>query len=141
MKNKKKVNYWLIGGALVVLLAAGYYSYLRDKEIRNNGVYTIAQICPKHIARGGWKVYATINFRNKIYEYDPVIEWEHFGLKDTCKVFFVKILDYDPEDGIGIIPKRIAKPDSIKSAPPEGWSEAWMKEHFPKVVEYVHDTR
>jgi hypothetical protein len=35
----------------------------------------------------------------------------------------------------------IQVPDSIQSCPAEGWSEEWMREHFPKVVAFVHDTR
>ena len=137
----KKVNYWLIGGIAIILLIGGYYSYLRIEYARRNGVYTISTITKVRPARNGWKVYSVVWHRNQKYEYDGLVDWEVFSFTgNSSKRFFTKILEDKTSEGYWPV-FVLEVPDSIQAAPPEGWSEEWMKIHFPEVVEYVHDTK
>lgn len=139
MRNKK-VNYWLIAGVVIVLLFAGYYSYRADMSVRENGIYSVATVTNIRIARNGWKVIVEYTYKGNINKGEGLNDISDFKLTDVGKRYFVKFQKEQP-DGNHILIPNIEVPDSIQSVPPEGWSEVWMQEHFPEVVEFVHDTR
>ena len=143
MENKKRTNYWLIAGVLVILMVGSYYSYRKDLVVRKNGIYTIAKIEKIRIARSGWRVGILIAYQNAYFHEEAVYFYEYFNSNSVGNSYFIKINYKEQENKIEsmrLVP-IVQVPDSIQSAPPEGWSEEWMREHFPKVVEYVHDTR
>jgi hypothetical protein len=45
-------------------------------------------------------------------------------------------MKFDPSDFYGTIDfnRECSVPDSINSAATDGWSENWMREHFPECV-------
>jgi hypothetical protein len=136
-KRANNLLIFLFFGAFII---GCYYAYLDDEKARNNGVYTIATFFKKGVGKNGWRVDVYLYYNNKQFEYSGLVDWEVFSLNDKSKRFFTKILDTDPQSGY--LPVfSVEVPDSIQIAPPEGWSEEWMKAHFPKVVEDVHDTR
>lgn len=140
-EQKKKINYWLIGGSLIILVIMGYFSFQDVENARNNGVYTIASVTKLRPAKNGWKVNTSIEYKNRFFQFDHLEVWESFSLRDSRKRFFAKIRMEDGECKLGFIYSKEEVPDSLQVAPTEGWSEEWMKEHFPEVVENVHDTR
>lgn len=143
MRNKKRVNYWLIAGIVIILLSGGYYSYQKDLAARKSGIYTIAKIEKIRIARSGWRVWMLITHQNAYFHEEAVYFYEYFNAKSVGNRYFIKINYKEQQNKIEsmrLVP-IVEVPDSIQSAPPEGWTEAWMQEHFPEVVEYVHDTK
>lgn len=60
--------------------------------------------------------------------------------KSVGERYFVRFLKNEPASKYALIP-TLKVPDSVQNAPSAGWTEQWMKEHYPKVVEYIHDPR
>lgn len=142
MRNKK-VNYWLIAGVFVVLIIGGYYSYQKDLAARKSGIYTIAEIEKIRIARSGWRVWMRIAYQNVYLHEEAVYFYEYFNSNSVGNRYFIKINYKEQQseiESMRLVP-TIEVPDSLQTAPPDGWTEEWMEEHFPKVVEYVHDTK
>jgi hypothetical protein len=140
--ERKRLNILLVIVFLSIFVAGGYYSYKKDQTVINNGIYTIAQVEKISLARGGWRVWLQIRSKYGNLNEDAVYFYEYFNINSIGDRYFIKIL-YDSSRSIKtmrLVPV-IKVPDSIKSVPSEGWSEEWMRQHFPKVVEYVHDTR
>jgi hypothetical protein len=139
MAKVKTNTYLVIFIVVIVLIVGAYYSYLDIERARKNGVYTVSIVTKERPARNGWKVYSVLWYHNRKYEYRGVVNWEVFSFKDKSKRFFAKITEEPTE---GYWPVFILEvPDSILSAPDSGWSEEWMKGHFPEVVSNVHDAR
>jgi hypothetical protein len=131
--NNKKVLYFTV---IAVMLAMCVYGIWQNKKWANSeGVYIIGVVEKLDLARNGWKIQRAYSFSNKIYRNSAVYPFEYFNKNDVGHRFFLRILRTTPEDGAALIP--IGVPDSITASPVDGWSEEWMNEHFPKVVEYI----
>jgi|GEM_PF-2613525 len=138
--ERKKRNYLLAAGVLIVLIIGGNYSYRADKSVRENGIYSIATITSIKIARNGWKVIVVYPYMDILNTGEGLNDIKDFDMNDLGKRYFIKFQKEHPNGNHVLIP-TVKVPDSIQSAPLLGWSEAWMNVHFPEVVEYVHDTR
>jgi len=135
-----KVNWKIVVIVFVVLIFAGIYSYRKIEYKRNNGVYTLGEITSVHLARNGWKIHVNYRFSRREFSIYTIVFFEGFSPRNIGRRYFVKILPENPGDGLILVP-GVEVPDSVQLAPDNGWSEDWMKEHFPKAVEYVYDTR
>lgn len=137
----KKLNYRIIAIVVALLIVAGYKSYLDVEYAIKHAIYTIAYVQKMRPAKNGWKVNTQIYYKNKMYKYEHLQFWETFSVNQNSRRLFATISVKNKKVGLGFIYDGDDVPDSIQSAPPEGWTEQWMKEHFPKVVENLHDMR
>jgi len=141
MPGSKRANLIVAIVFFVVLGAMCLYGIWKNNRwTSGDGVYVIGSINEITLARNGWKVTRTYTLSKNTYSDNAIYPFEYFNRSSVGKRYFLRLLREHPEEGAALIP-IIRVPDSIVIAPPDGWSEAWMKEHFPKVVEYVHDTR
>ena len=137
----KRANNLLIFLFLAALAIGGYITYLDVEYARRHGVYTIAIVKKLRAAKNGWKVKTLIEYKHKTFEFEHLKFWESFSFNQTQRRMFAKIRIENNVVHLFSTYIKSDVPDSILSAPPEGWSEEWMKAHFPEVVEDVYDTR
>jgi hypothetical protein len=140
MNNVKMKNIILALTSSILLISSGYYSYIKDINVRTRGIYSIATINSINISRNGWKIVVSYPYSGNAYTGSGLDDLSYYNKNDVGKRLFIKFLMENPGREHILIP-FIQVPDSIKTPPQMGWSEEWMKQQFPKVVEYVHDTR
>jgi len=124
---------------IIVLLIGMYFAYESDENLIKRGRYALATITKTQYARGGIRVWSTFSYRGVNYKVDGIHPIPELTIDDVGKRFFILFSPESPGSHSRLT--NYMAPDSMQYVPSEGWSEAWMQEHFPKVVEYVHDTR
>ena len=136
MFKRKWLPLWV---SLIILITGGYYWYKSDEQVYLKGKYTISTITKTQFARNGIRAWSMFTYNNQVYYNDGIHPIPELSINDVGKRYFTIFLADNPSGHV--IMTKFCIPDSIKSAPDTGWSEVWMKIHFPKVVEYVHDIR
>jgi hypothetical protein len=130
-------TYIIIGIGLFIGFAIFYdwYSSNRFYDLLDSeGVYTIGTIEKvESLSKGGPLSHITYTYKNLSHEGEYIGDLGVNQKPYMGKRFFIKIIPNNPKIGIYFNP-NFSVPDSILSAPPEGWSQDWMKEHFPDCV-------
>jgi hypothetical protein len=133
MRNKK---FYIIVIAVLFVLYAVYYGLNSDKILAEEGVYSIAKI--ENVQPGGRGcarlldisfIYNNVKHTiTKICESNDSINKSFIG-----KRFFIKIVPNELERAIDFN-FRCSVPDTITEVPHGGFSQEWMREHFPTCI-------
>jgi len=134
----KKSKTYIIIGIIAFLIYALYYDKHSSVRFNNlldeKGVYTIGTIDKiEGLSKGGPLAHISYRYKNTRNEGQYIGDLSSVPTPHIGKHFFIKIVPDNPQIGIYFNPHCIA-PDSILVAPFEGWSQEWMKEHFPECV-------
>ena len=130
-----KINkiYIIIG----IILFTGYaifYAWNSSNLLDKDGIYTIGKIEKvEGGGRGGLRAYISFSYKNIQHEGDYIDGSGKIKERIIGTRYFIKILPTHLDRAFDF---NIDYPitDSILVAPPEGWSQDWMKKHFPTYV-------
>ncbi len=132
---KKNKLYILIGIVLFVAFAI-YYDWHSNRLLADEGVYTIATIEKVQAGGRGCSRLVDASFvynSAKHFEEKICIGSESVSQSLVGKRVFIKIIPKHLKFGI-YLQFNCLVPDSIAAAPSGGWSQEWIKGHFPECV-------
>lgn len=127
--NKQKLSKFFlltIGGIIIGVILYRYLVLLPKFE--QQGRYTIGKLNKVGFTKSsGYDAFFTYSVNHKAFKGRSGIEYKDFTREDIGKRFL--ILYVENEESLSNILLQYPVPDSIKSAPPNGWEELpnWTK--------------
>ena len=128
----KRSNYYIILAIVLFITFSIYYLMHSNRLLSSTGRYTIGTVDKMKPAGNGIRVYISFFYKNIKQERDYI---EDIGKIKKLKIgqkLFIKFIpsdnrtfDFNPECHV---------PGTFKDAPVDGWSEEWMREHFPECI-------
>lgn len=106
--------------------------------MKDYGLFTIGKIDDIEIGSKGLHVFLSFRYKRKIETRDYLTDYEDRNKLFLGKRIFVKFIPERKNKSIQVSLDCIVS-DSIKSAPALGWTEDWMKEHFPYCIEAMNE--
>lgn len=129
MNKEKWSKYFLISIAGGIVLAFLYGGIITGPKFRERGRYTIGVFNKFRATKGGgYHVFYTYSVNGKSFRERSSASSRDFNDNDIGKRFLVKYVER--EEDLSKLLLQYPVPDSIKSAPPNGWKELpkWAKE-------------
>lgn len=134
---KKSTVYTIIALGLFAAFGA-FYQIRSSNKLGKNGIYTIVTIEKIKGGGRGCGIDIYVSFTYKKIEHKKWYDcFTHAQVSENPigKRFFMKFIPNDKgffDKSIDIL-YHCPVPDTLQ-APPEGWSQEWMEEHFPDCV-------
>lgn len=129
IKKERLSKYFLISIGVSIIFALLYGMFINGPKFREKGRYTIGVFNKFSATKGGgYQVFFTYSVKGKNYKERRSISSNDFSKNDVKKRFIV--IYVEGEENLSNILLKYPVPDSIKSAPWEGWKELpkWAKD-------------
>ena len=128
--DKEKLSkYFLISMGIFIVFAFLYGILITGPKFRERGRYTIGVFNKFSATKGGgYHVFYTYSVNEQSFRERGSASSRDFNDNDIGKRFLVKYVE--GEEDLSNLLLQYPVPDSIKSAPPNGWKELpkWAKE-------------
>jgi len=129
----KRSNYYIIIGIGLFIIYAIYFQLHTAKLLSIKGRYTIGRIEKIKPSGEGIRVYISFFYKDTKREVDYIEDIGKIKGIYMGKRLFIKFIPDDP-DRSSDFNLNCSVPDSLKTAPPEGWSQEWIQKNFPNCI-------
>jgi hypothetical protein len=128
----KRNKYYIMISILLFIGYAIYYSLRSSNLLAKGGKYTIATVKKIEAAGNGIRIYLYFFYEGTRKDVDYIEQIDYLTQFYVGKRFIIKFI---PNNDRAIrFNMDCVLPDSIQSAPSDGWSQEWIQKNFPNCV-------